>query len=88
MHDQTKQRPDGLLYSERKLWASCPEAHAALVRLARYRERLQSRTYVTPCGCLTYCGDDDNIDGPGTCKSLPRQPMPPLIQFITVRRDA
>lgn len=25
-----------------------------------------------PCGCSATCGDDGDIDGPGTCKGLPR----------------
>lgn len=32
-------RPDGLYFSERKLWDECPQAHDVLARLARCRTR-------------------------------------------------
>ena len=35
------------------------------------------------CGCLRLCGDDGGIDGPGTCKGLPR-PKTPLVEIVLV----
>lgn len=37
------------------------------------------------CRCQVYCCDSDP-DGPGTCKSLPRAPEPPLIDLVLVDR--
>jgi hypothetical protein len=34
------------------------------------------------CGCESRCGDDGDIDGPGTCKGLPRRPGPPLLEIV------
>lgn len=38
------------------------------------------------CGCRETCGDDGDIDGPGTCKGLPRAPEPPLLEIVVVPR--
>lgn len=40
------------------------------------------------CGCSETCGDDGDIDGPGTCKGLPRAPEPPLVEVVMVPRVA
>jgi hypothetical protein len=42
---------------------------------------------VVTCGCARLCGDDDEIDGPGTCKGLPPMPDPPPVGIVVVRRD-
>jgi hypothetical protein len=39
-----------------------------------------------PCACKSWCGDDGDVDGPGVCKGLPRQPEPPLIEIVLVPR--
>lgn len=39
------------------------------------------------CGCLRECGDDGDIDGPGTCKGLPIM-HEPLVEIVVVRRDS
>ena len=40
------------------------------------------------CGCAVHCGDDGDIDGPGTCKGLPSEPKPPLVEIVLVpKRD-
>lgn len=39
-----------------------------------------------PCGCASRCGDDGDIDGPGTCKGLPSMPEPPLVELVLVPR--
>jgi hypothetical protein len=39
-----------------------------------------------PCGCSVLCGDDGDIDGPGTCRGLPPMPEPPSVVLTTVRR--
>lgn len=38
------------------------------------------------CNCVSYCGDDGDIDGPGTCKDLPCEPRNPGIEIVLVRR--
>lgn len=38
------------------------------------------------CGCVTTCGDDGDIDGPGTCKGLPLPPLDPLVKVVMVPR--
>lgn len=40
------------------------------------------------CGCHEKCGDDGDIDGPGTCKGLPGMPEPPLVEIVLVPRRA
>lgn len=39
-----------------------------------------------PCNCEEWCGDDGDIDGPGVCKSLPREPRQPAIELVLVDR--
>lgn len=39
------------------------------------------------CGCVHACGDDGDIDGPGTCKGLPIL-REPLVELVVVRRDS
>lgn len=36
------------------------------------------------CGCRDKCGDDGDIDGPGTCKGLPPMPKSPLVEIVLV----
>jgi hypothetical protein len=45
-------------------------------------------TWSPRCGCRETCGDDGGIDGPGTCKGLPRAPEPPLVEVVMVPRSA
>jgi hypothetical protein len=39
------------------------------------------------CGCTTHCGDDGDVDGPGTCKGLPIEKRP-LVKVVLMHRDA
>lgn len=39
------------------------------------------------CGCVESCGDDGDIDGPGTCKGLPAH-RPPLLEVVLVPRHS
>jgi hypothetical protein len=39
------------------------------------------------CGCREFCGDDGDIDGPGTCAGLPIY-HEPLVEIVVVRREA
>lgn len=41
----------------------------------------------TWCGCKARCGDDGDIDGPGTCKGLALPPRKPLVEIILVPRS-
>lgn len=38
------------------------------------------------CCCARVCGDDGDVDGPGTCKGLPAPPLAPLIEVVLVPR--
>lgn len=38
------------------------------------------------CGCQSECGDDGDIDGPGTCKGLPAPPREPLVKLVLIDR--
>jgi hypothetical protein len=39
------------------------------------------------CGCSQRCGDDGDIDGPGTCKGLPQPPLEPLVVIRLIHRS-
>jgi hypothetical protein len=41
---------------------------------------------MTVCGCVRRCGDDGDIDGPGTCKGLPLPPQPPPVEVVLLLR--
>lgn len=38
------------------------------------------------CGCERTCGDDGDVDGPGTCKGLPAPRPTPLVEIVLVDR--
>lgn len=59
---------------------------AAIVRIVNEHQTRTGAGF-EPCACVRFYGDSDP-DGPGTCKSLPREPEPPLVQIVMVPRDS
>lgn len=57
-------------------------------RLRAENEKLRTRLNAwpaDPCGCRRTCGDDGDIDGPGTCKGLPPT-REPSVEFVVKSR--
>lgn len=42
--------------------------------------------YTESCNCSKSCGDDGDIDGPGTCRGLPIK-REPLVEIILVPKN-